>query len=486
MREKMNRAAAAVRGGLSGIALNVSLFVFAAFLFSGVLGMTPLKWYQDQVTQFFRFVLVPWGMALALARLMKSRSAPASADTGVLFALLVWMTVPYIYRFGLTFNNINAACGYAMVFFGVYALLREESPERRERLLDWACAVFGLFSLVFGGALLYCVVTAQCFATDLGEIGFGVVNRLYLSSGVHYNITGMIGVCCMMLCLCGAERARRLWLRLPYILGAVMMMVVIVLTQSRTARYSMLLVLALGVFCRLIGCLRAKPWQRAIAGLVAAAVVLVGGNFIAGRLNNAVLNYYVRVDTQRIMRTALEQGGSMDEAAVQAEKVQDDQAIRREMRQSAESTVSRRTEIWGALIKSWRENPKSLLIGNGVGNTGRLLTREGWFKNLSGIAVHNTYLQFIADYGLVGFGLQMLFFLLILRRCVLALLRAGREWRGMLPLAMLVLAILATGMMESAPLGEMTPMNVCLFFALGMLVPYGEQAQGGLSCGARL
>ena len=47
----------------------------------------------------------------------------------------------------------------------------------------------------------------------------------------------------------------------------------------------------------------------------------------------------------------------------------------------------------------------------------------------------------------------------------------------MLPLSMLVLAALAIGMMESAPLGEMTVTNVLLFFALGMLVPCGEEEQ---------
>ena len=40
----------------------------------------------------------------------------------------------------------------------------------------------------------------------------------------------------------------------------------------------------------------------------------------------------------------------------------------------------------------------------------------------------------------------------------------------------MVVAALATGMMESAPLGAMTPMNLMLYLALAMLVGAGRAA----------
>ena len=514
MKEKMDRVAAASRGAMARAVTNTSLFVFAAFLFSGVLGMSPLTWHQDAVTQFFRFILVPWGMALTFAQLLRRQNAPMTMDAAILFVLLVWMTVPFIYRFGLTFNNINAACGYAMVFFGVYVSLRNESPARREELIDWACAVFGLFTLIFGGALLYCAETVKTFAADMGEFGFGIWNRAYLVSGVHYNITGMVCVCCAMICLCGAERARWLWLRLLYMLGSVMMMVVVVLTQSRTARYALLLALAAGAFSRVFSWLRAKVWQRAAAGVLAAGVVLVGGYLGAARLCDAALVHYVRVQEQRAAQTAegrgnlpetneptlvgtalaeqgvdelgaaMQSGAELNEAAAaQSDAVPNEippQVPQLNARPAADATFSGRTEIWTSVFRMWKENPKSLLIGNGVGRTGSIVVQGTALESLGAIALHNTYLQFIADFGLIGFGLLLAFLLLIVRRCVRAFMRGGASLSGMLPMAMLVLAILVTGLMESAPLGEMTPMNVCLFFALGLLVPAGEQQRHDL------
>ena len=493
MKEKMNHAAA-VRGAMTRAVTNTSLFVFAAFLFSGVLGMSPLRWHQVAVEQFFSFILVPWGMTLAFAQLVRRQNAPATKDATILFVLLVWMAVPFIYRFGLTANNINGACGYAMVFFGVYVSLRDEEPARREKLLDCACAVFGLFSLIFGGALLYCAATVQMFAADMGEFGFGIYNGMYLCGGLHYNNTGMTSVCCAMFCLCGVERARQLWQRLLYLLGAVMMMIVIVLTQSRTARYVLLLALAAGAFSRVYaaGLLRRRV-LRAGAAVLAAGAVLVTGYIGAAKLCDAALVHYVRVEEKRAAQPDMEQQEgllpALNELIVRtaaAEQLQENQADAGtgetaleeptlKARPAADATLSGRTEIWANIFRIWKENPKNLLIGNGIGRTGSIVVLGTSQESLGAIALHNTYLQFIADFGLIGFALMMAFFLLILGRCVRSFLQGGAELSGMLPMAMLVLAVLATGMMESAPLGEMTPMNVVLFFALGVLVPAGER-----------
>ena len=525
MKDKMDRVAAAARGMMAEAATNTSLFVFAAFLISGVLEMSPLTWYKDTVTQFFRFILVPWGMTLTFAQLMRRRNAPMTMDATVLFVLLVWITVPFIYRFGLTFNNINAACGYAMVFFGVYVSLRDESPARREKMLDWICAVFGLFSLIFGGALLYCAATVQEFASDMGDFGFGIYQGMYLCGGLHYNNTGMTSVCCAMFCLCGAERARQLWQRLLYILGAAMMMIVIVLTQSRTARYVLLLAMAAGVFCRIYaaGSVRRRVLCLGVAVLT-AGIVLVGGYFGAAALSDVAFGHYVRVGGQRAAQAAQEQeesnlpaqgemmpdestpveqnepmaqgagmtgaeqneagaqgaamtGAEQNEAAADAAALDE---LHPKARPAADATLSGRTEIWANIFRMWKEDPWYLLIGNGVGRTGSVVVQGTSQESLGAITLHNTYFQFIADFGLIGFGLLLAFFLLIFCRCVRAFLRAGAEMSGILPMAMLVLAILATGLMESAPLGEMTPMNVVLFFALGVLIPSGEQQRHGL------
>ena len=132
--------------------------------------------------------------------------------------------------------------------------------------------------------------------------------------------------------------------------------------------------------------------------------------------------------------------------------------------------------IWEGLFTFWKDDPKAMLIGNGVGRTGGIVVENISWNQLSGITMHNTYLQFIADFGLVGFALLCLFFLTILAPCLRTFFAAGRRVDGRLSMGMAVVAILITGMMESAPLGELTSMNVVLFFALAILAAPQEPA----------
>ena len=109
-----------------------------------------------------------------------------------------------------------------------------------------------------------------------------------------------------------------------------------------------------------------------------------------------------------------------------------------------------------------------MFIGRGIGNTGSLIVEGTVHEQDGSSAVHNTYLQFMADFGLVGFLLQAAFLLLVLWPLLLEFVR-GRMTGSRVTLFLLIGAILLTGFMESQPLGQMTPMNVVLFYAMAIL-----------------
>lgn len=559
----MKKLSGVVRRILLDIAGNESLFLFAAFISAGVLSMGPLAWYREATDAFANYVVVPWGMALCLLRLerrARSGDAPVRTDVVALFVLLMWVIVPFALRFGLTFNNVTSWHGSVVVYFGIYAMVTEETPERRERLFDLACALFGALSLVMGGALLYCAATAQAFGVGLGDYGFGLCDGIYLCNGLHYNITGMIAVCCAMMSLAGCGRSRHVIGRLAYALAACVMMAVIVLTQSRTARYALILALAAG--CYRVAVSRARidgAAKRQIVGIVAAVLMAIVGYVGASLLTDAALARYEQVNGARLAAQAVQpaadppaetqaaakdgvtapDGGASaspaakedeqtpaDEPAVSNEDVQaladepampdegvqtpadepaatgeDVQALadepampdedvqtpadeptatgepaQLEAREAVDATLSGRTDVWMNLIRLWREEPKHFLIGNGVGRTGSRVV-EGTIHEANGaVAIHNTYLQFVADFGLVGMLLLCAFVATILRP-VLRVFFGGRSGSGYLALCMLVLASLLTGMMESAPLGAMTPMNMMLFFALALLTAHGREQE---------
>ncbi|MBR3795436.1 MAG: O-antigen ligase family protein [Clostridia bacterium] len=460
------------------IAENESLFLFVAFLVLGVLPTDLLRWHQTEVALLERYVVVPWGMALCLLRLERRSSLTDSSlrvDLCVLALLLAWVTVPFGIRFGLTFNNICSWISHCIVYFGIYAKLSEKDAAQREKLFDQACMLFMLLALLLGGALLYCAAKGLSIGADVAAFresggtrgfGFGVFNRAYLCAGLHYNSTGIIALCTAAFCMAGLCRSRGV-MRALYFAASAAMVAVVVLTQSRTARYAVMIAMAAGTYGYLSANLRfSHAVVRHAAGMAAAALVLVVSYAGASMLTDAALSHYAKI----------ENGGSAAiVAAARAEESEKKEVKPKAARAAVDATMSGRTDIWKNLFKLWKAEPKNLLIGNGIGRTGSRIVEGTMHERNGAVAVHNTYLQHIADFGLIGFGMMCAFLLIIAVPALRVFYARGdRQISGYRALCMLVVACLMTGMMESAPLGAMTPMNIVLFYAFALLTARGS------------
>lgn len=483
----LHRTAQTLRRAMLSIAVNEALYLFVAFITFSFLAMDPLKWYQESVTQFRLLVVLPWGGALCLAQLYRRMRIDAErADLCVLFLLLAWITVPFIYRFGFNFNTSYSFFNHAVVFFGLYAMTTLEDEKRRTALLDGACALFALLSAVLGAVMLYCIVTGAALGADIGEHPFGFNIYGNLTFGIHYNLTGMAALCCALLCLTGAARRRHPLARAAYLLPSLLMVLAVVLTQSRTSRYALLLALCVGVYGYAS---RALPIPRPAARHAAAAAiglaVIVAGYLAAQAVTAVALNHLNTLRRGPVEEAGEETGetgefgesGELDEfgesGEPEATPEPEDLPPEAVARESTDSSFSERTILWGNLIELWREQPKYFFIGNGVGRTGSRIVHGTTNEPLGAIAVHNTYLQFIADYGLIGFGLMLIF----LGMMATAALRvffvpAARLRPEDIPLVMTAVSLLLVGLMESQPLGAMQPANLTLFFVLAML--YGR------------
>ncbi len=437
---------------------NVGVFAFFAFVLAGFSPSQMFTWYREPVSLISSYVIIPWGAVLWVSRLMRAQQKRLVAlDTSILALLLLWIIVPFALRFGITFNNVTSWHEYTVAYFGIYALLREQEPEYRARALDGLCILAAVFSLGLGIALLYCVATTQVFGMEFGPNGFGVY-RGGLYAGLHYNITGMIALMLLMLCVTGAARRKHMLAKLAFVVPAVLMCLVVVLTQSRTARIAMLVGLAVSAYGAVCTRVKARALVRHGAGVACGLAVLIGGYAVAGQLTEAAVAHY--------------NGEPAIVASAAAEEtIQPTPAPVHLVRDEGEATFTGRTTIWKNLFALWRENPRYLLIGNGVGRTGSQIAQQ---MGAEAIAVHNTYLQYIADFGLIGFGLLCAFFVVILRPVHHAFFaQSGKGFAGAHGLGGLAVAALVTGLMESAPLGAMTPMNIMLCVALGVLAGEG-------------
>lgn len=492
----MKKAETWIRCALLSMASSVGLYVFFTFFSAGVLGSSLFNWYRQECSLFHSYVILPWGVALCLLRLKNRTDLSENGtrwDVRALFLLVAWIIVPFALRFGMTSNNVGSWHGYTVVYFGIYAFLSEKTARERERELDVLVALSGLLALVLCSALLYCAAHVLTITVGDGPKPFGLarnVSSWNLCHGLHYNSTGMVGVCLLMLCLCGFARAKNMWMRIPFAVGTVMTVLVVVLSQSRTSRYAMLIALAAGTYSVIAGRVKwKKEFVRQAAALAAAGVVLVGGYALADELVQVALRHYTNVVAQQnaeVQPMTVQTTESAPQAEVQpaesapqaeAQPTENTQEVETpKAREAVDSTFSERTLIWSNLFKLWRENPKYLLIGNGVGRTGGRIVAGTMHEARGSIEIHNTYLQYIADFGLVGFGL-LIAFLCTMLVPVLRVFFARGENRtpGYTALCMLVMACLLTGMMESQPLGCMTMMNVMMFFALALLARRGRE-----------
>lgn len=507
---------------------NEALFLIVAFLYATLGDNAIAAWYREPVSLLYGYIVIPWGAALCLLRLQRRAASlePARADVVTLFVLYLWILVPFAIRFGFTGKNATAWHGYAVMFFGIYASISERKQREREMLMATMSVLSAVFAYVFCGALLFCAWSGTIYAADLGPFGFGVVNG-WLCSGVHYNITGMIVISLCMMCVMGVGYYRNILLKLFCLIPAVMSMAVIVLSQSRTSRYALLAVLAAAAFD---GVRRALCRRNAAAGLLAAvlagAVVLGGGYWGADRMTRAAIAHYNQLAYDAALQAALAEQAvaqqaepsaeettaaeeptepsaeemtaeapvepsaeeapeaqptepSAEEAPVEATEppVQEAAAepavpgiqiseVQARVLANTDGSFSNRTDIWRAVFMLWHDNPKMMMIGNGVNQTGHKIGQ--YISWTDGVAVHNAYLQWAADFGLIGLVPQIVFLAIAVWQTIRVFFASKRP-RGALGLCMMAFAGLLIGMMESATLSAMLPINLMFMFALAQL-----------------
>ena len=465
--ERANRLSELVRRCLLAIVASEGLFLAMQILFYDVLNTDVFMAKAHILSPVRTYVMMPWTGALLGIYLAREKKK-IGLDTGLLVLLELWLIVPFVMRFGTENATMNAAYGYAMSFFILYASVRESDTARRARQLDIACAGFSLLSIVVGGMLLYCVATGKTYCSYWDTIHFGMVNG-QLWHGRHYNVTAMLAQVCMMMSVVGVCRSKRIPAALLHLLGAIIMALAVVLTQSRTSRYAMLAVFALGTWNGMAEYLPIRcKWLRQGAAIVCAMFVLVGGYKLCGVITNVALAHHAGQPTQVLevmLPSAIAEEGQEAEQAAQVEARD----------QKPDATFSDRTNIWKNVFKNWKNNPKHMLIGNGMSRSQFLNAKGTIHESVGAVGAHNAYLQFASDFGWIGFGLMALFMLSVVPSAWRVFFAHGeKRVPGGCALCMLVIAILATGMMEDAPLEPMTTMNRVLFFALAQIQGMGN------------
>lgn len=464
--ERANRLGALGHKCLWAIVSSEGLYLAVMMLFFGVLNTDVFMTRQHIIWPVKDYVVMPWAGVLMGCYLAREKKR-GGLDIWALALLVAWIAVPFIMRFGTEHFTMYSTFGYALCFFVFYASVCERDAKGRARQLDAACAGYCLIALVLGGALLYCAWTGKVYYSYSDTQHFGVING-QLQHAMHYNLTGRVSLLCTMMCLVGLCRSAKKPYALFYLAGMVIMALVVVLTQSRTVRYAMLAAFALGTWNGLAAYLPVKKWWlRHAVAVACAAVVLVGGYKLSSMITDAALRHYAGQPS--VMLEAVLPSAIAEEETTKAEP----KAIK--ARDAGNATFSDRTNIWKNIFKNWKANPKHMLIGNGSGRTKWMVTENTIHESVGFAEVHNAYLHFAAEFGLIGFGLLLVFALCVVPPALRVFFATGeKRMPGGCALCLLLISILATGMMEIEPLDGMTNMCMVMFFALGQLAGAGR------------
>lgn len=456
-----------LRRCLLAVISSEGLFLAIMFLFNGVFSTDLFMAVRYLLAPLEQYVLRPWAGAMLALFLVGRKNGCLELWPLALVAL--WLLATFAFRFGTEVSTMEPWLNYTICFFVLYGSVRQADTAHRERQMDIACFGIALISLAVGGALLYCAWTGRTFFSYSDTVYFGVVKG-QLQHATHYNTTGMFALSCVMFCVLGLSRSKSVPAVLYYLAAAAVMALVVVLTQSRTARYAMLAAFAVGVWSELGDRLRIRRTAlRHAAALACAGAVLVGGYVWCSLVTDAALAHYAGKpvpEAEMFVPSAFAQGEA------------DDSTEPMQARPALNATFSDRTNIWKNVFKNWKNEPKYMLIGNGYGRSQWLVTEDTIHESYGHSSIHNAYLQFAADYGVLAFGLIALFLLMIVPSALRVFFaRGAARLRGGSALCMAVVAALITGMMESAPLEAMTPMNMMLFFTLAQLMAAGRETR---------
>ena len=465
--EMVDRSILMLKKGLLALASNQGMYLLTAFVFSTILNSSLFMWYTERVSAMYRYVVVTWGVVVCVLRLERAEVRDLrKADTGILTLLFLWVVVPFGLRFGLTHLNVSYWYAHLVTFFAIYAINREDTPERRGAILDQVCAGFAVFSFILGGVLLYTAVTGKTFGDGTGLDTFGVYNGI-LAPGYDRNAFGMYAQCCVIMCFVGMNRRKSILGKAAHLIPGAMMFTAIALCQSRTSRLGVMAGIAVGVYGFLMYRIRvSRAIVRHAAAAICALVVFVAGYSATDWLIEKAVNYYNSEKMASVVVAVTEEGEAQSAKTAPAAKVV-----------KGTASVDDRMVIWTNLINQWRENPKYLLIGHGVGHIGSKLLpgTVAEAMRFGSVAVHNGILQIMADIGIIGTVLMLAFYAMALWPALRLFFAPNNVvYPGARMLCGLVVATFVTSLMESQPLYVNTPMNMMFFYALAILCAEGK------------
>ena len=227
---------------------------------------------------------------------------------------------------------------------------------------------------------------------------------------------------------------------------------------------------------------RRRAVRAACMGIAAAAVMLLA--YKGFGLCNAVVDCIALPPA--VSQSSPEPAGELPEAPRQPAEAVPESPVQQEAPETGVSdnrnflrdlmTLTMRTEIWAASIRTTLKSPASLFLGQPEGEIVENLQKFGGLSR-EVAHTHNTFLQLLSLSGLVGLGIMAAFVCLQLFSAVRIFL--GNQQPAGKILAVLLACLLLYGMLEPLFSYETLFSSVCFMLTAGILGRDGSAGQDG-------
>ena len=347
---------------------------------------------------------------------------------------------------------------------------------RRDCLFDVTAGVIVLFYLAMAAVCIYTATTRTFVENPIDYRGIGYPTpsetRLYFLS-YQWNETAGQFLVAFGLCLVLFFRTKNYFLRAGLLIAALADFVTVGLTVSRNGQTCACLVLGMMFGILIVNRMRRHSLWKRVAAFCAACLlgtVLFYQLFEPARY--ALWNVYrSRVETEAaLVNTAAASSRQIFAEMLSAELPEPSEEEPSYSADNRGYLQSGRKEIYWSALKSLQMEPKRLLIGSGyyhVMDISHTLIRE------QAKHFHNTFLQVVNEFGLIGLALVFWFFLWTLK-CAFRMIfqpegdiSPGNQMLTLLPLALMGFFMLEVGIFKIV---DMANFNFTFYyFACGML-----------------
>lgn len=351
--------------------------------------------------------------------------------------------------------------------------------KKRER---YFCLVSGILVAFYFLASLLCIYAAVAGTylenpIDYRGIGYSVLTEgRFAFLDFHWNATAGQFAIAFALCLTLFFRTKRLPIRAFLLLAAACDAVVVALTMSRNGQTCVGLALGLLLGILALNRLRLrKTWQRILALLLITVFIAFASYQLFEPIRYGIWQISQSVQTVE-SAVPIKEEGSPSASEAGTENQESDNGYQADTRSYLKS--GRKQIFWSAL-KSLQMEPKRLLIGSSydhVMDISHQLIRE------QAKHFHNTFLQVINEFGILGVLLVLLFFWrMMLHSFRLTILPSetvstGDQMLVLVPLMLMFYFMLEVGIFKIVDMANIR--NTVFYFACGMMTAVSYDRMG--------